>query len=853
MLKTLKRKIALVAVAALGAGALSIVAAPVANAVARNATLDTNAALATVLRAGDLSADPAYTFILSDPDTGAEDDGVVATATGTLAITYNGSSVSTLLAAAVTNGANTASSSIPGISINMEDTLNISTAGAITVDAGGIAAAAATTLATVTADPGTMIAGTYVISLTIDYDGAGAAAALTKSYTIVVGGTPSTITVTGTPTSVITGDTVTATVSLKDAAGLATHLDGTERLAITPSAASVGTSTINLTETQLGQGAGTATFTAVPTAGGSFTISVAPSAGTFGTGVTPPTAGSFAITVTSAASVVETATSIDSTVALESSNAALVAAVTANAGDGTNITVRVPVEQKELSVEAAFPANTTGDARFTVTATTSTTYLKVGDSKISAISGAKASASFNTVSPNVGDSVTIKVQTEDAADMGITFTYTAPVDAKMTITPDAAEIASKTGAALTFSAKLVDQWSRPRVAIPVAWTVSARNSGKNATAATDAAGVSNFTYTDTSTSTTVLTDTVTATATVNDSILVAFSSDVAVGSLTLAVTQPTVPGTTATYATTISAAGATKAAALVDSTPAAADNDTAQEQIQDQITVTGTVKNAAGTVLRGVKVVVTGTDGIFFAASGVLADVDVTTAARVKTVTVYSDATGIVAFQAAYTKSGTATITVDAEGVKQTWDMTVTQAANAVISASAAGSVVTATVTDRWGNPVPGVTVNFTAADGATLGAGASSISGSTNTSGKVSVVASSLTTGKYVITASHTGGDSAAAADTVYGMATGVASATATADVVAGGAVNTATTTAIDAVKSDVKAVSDTVATLSKAVTTIQSSVTELTSSFSAQIKSLSSAIAKISRAIAALSKRIK
>jgi len=277
-----------------------------------------------------------------------------------------------------------------------------------------------------------------------------------------------------------------------------------------------------------------------------------------------------------------------------------------------------------------------------------------------------------------------------------------------------------------------------------------------------------------------------------------------------------------------------------------------------------TVKNAAGTALAGVKVTVTAPAGGYIRDSAT---------AKVTTKDLYTNSSGQVTAEVWSEKVGDAVFTATVGTVSASQTIPYGTSNIATISAryvaltpataSVAGGnaqLMTAKVTDRFGNPVKGATVTFTEVGTGRL-TGTPAVTSSAGTS-EVDFTTLIGEAGTSEVTATITGYQELNAVDTV-GTTTGTKSAPFTTGATAGVGTSTAkltvtaaTATAspeVTAVKADVKAVSDTVATLSKAVTTIQSSVTELTTTFTAQIKSLSSAIAKISRAIAALSKKIK
>ena len=139
--------------------------------------------------------------------------------------------------------------------------------------------------------------------------------------------------------------------------------------------------------------------------------------------------------------------------------------------------------------------------------------------------------------------------------------------------------------------------------------------------------------------------------------------------------------------------------------------------------VTATVKNAAGTTLAGVAVT--------FAISGL-------TGAELHTtkVTVYTGADGVATTAISSIAAGKVTVTATAGGKSDTdyvyfKQKTVTE--SRTIAAVATENGVKATVTDRYGNVIEGVTVNATRASGTGFFAnGSSSTSGTTDKNGVV-------------------------------------------------------------------------------------------------------------------------
>jgi hypothetical protein len=236
----------------------------------------------------------------------------------------------------------------------------------------------------------------------------------------------------------------------------------------------------------------------------------------------------------------------------------------------------------------------------------------------------------------------------------------------------------------------------------------------------------------------------------------------------LAANRPTTPGTTATYDLVVTTS--TTASVTVDTTLDNSAND--QVKIADQVLITATIANAAGSNPQGVPVSVSGSQGVFFLQGSTVGEVPVGTQTNAKTtLSSYTGASGDYSFQAGFTKAGTATITVTSGTVSKTYSIKVVAGAAGIVSATAStGGVVVAKVTDLWGNPVSGATVSFVAASGALLGGNFPSLSASTGADGTASTVVTGPTaTGSYVVSATIAGGDSALAADTTNGVPAGV------------------------------------------------------------------------------------
>jgi hypothetical protein len=284
-------------------------------------------------------------------------------------------------------------------------------------------------------------------------------------------------------------------------------------------------------------------------------------------------------------------------------------------------------------------------------------------------------------------------------------------------------------------------------------TVTAAVTGKNPTtlalsAVTDALGQATFTFTDANTNTAV-NDVVTFTAGSTAATTISYGAN-APATVTLTSTGDTdvIAGTTATDISA-AAAGATGTSA----------------------TASAVVKNAGGAVLAGVPVtfVVTGLVG---------AEVHTTTA------TVYTDTTGTAVGKVSSYAAGKATVTATAGTITATDDIYFEQATPdeaRTIAISAVGGLVTATVKDRYGNVIKGVTVDASRTGTGYFGAGASTAQGLTDKDGKVEFNFVGSGTVKVAFTSATYGQTYAAAgydADAVNGTAiTAVTAGTTTAN----------------------------------------------------------------------------
>jgi len=278
-----------------------------------------------------------------------------------------------------------------------------------------------------------------------------------------------------------------------------------------------------------------------------------------------------------------------------------------------------------------------------------------------------------------------------------------------TVLPNLSTLRATPASAVSFNVTVADQFGNAVEKARVVMSWAGRNASTAATQVvgyTDATGVVALSYTDTALSTVTATaDTVTFTAydgtnsSTSTSTVTWVTTIVGTVVLTSTGDTDTIAGTTKTD---ISAA---KAGATATSATASA-----------------LVKDANGVIIVGVPVT--------FTVSGLVgAEVHTTTA------TVYTDATGTAVGNVSSYAAGTAVVTATAGTISATDNIyfsqqTLTEART--ISAVASGNNVIATVKDRYGNTIEGVTVNATRTGTGFFGTGASTATGVTNASGVI-------------------------------------------------------------------------------------------------------------------------
>jgi trimeric autotransporter adhesin len=260
------------------------------------------------------------------------------------------------------------------------------------------------------------------------------------------------------------------------------------------------------------------------------------------------------------------------------------------------------------------------------------------------------------------------------------------------------------GAGIAMTAQVKDQYGVAWASKSVTITTSGRNNPTATTAVTDASGKVTFTSADTSTSTTNIVDSVTFTSTVG-------------GTIT-AKTITLNYGNTAPSTVLLTAGSTTLGVTSLTTTylPIAAGKAGPSGTL---VTVSATVADASANAIAGTPVTWT------IAGTGC--------AIPTNKVTSYTAATGIATSSAYAWITGTCTVTATA-GTKTgtaslTWRSETASQARTV-SAAVNGTVVTATVKDRFGNGVKGVTVYATKSGAAYFGAGIGRTSSVTDANG---------------------------------------------------------------------------------------------------------------------------
>lgn len=333
---------------------------------------------------------------------------------------------------------------------------------------------------------------------------------------------------------------------------------------------------------------------------------------------------------------------------------------------------------------------------------------------------ANGNARFTIDDPNAADNDAVVVSAAvGAASVGNAgATWKTPAAAALSLTPPVQSV--QKGGTAAVVAQVTDQFG---AGVPVAHTLNYTVSGRNSKAgsvATNASGSAVISYVDASLSPLVTTDTIHVADTASP-----FSGDATVQYLNGPATAASVIVDTSNSGTTDGTCNASGHTARTD------------VALGTTTTVCVTVKNSQNEVLAGKSVV-------FTVSSGQVAKVGALGATSANSTTVTTDGSGNAFVDVTSTKSGSQTVSAIADSITGTNTVTYQtpppgSARNVKITptpvsiAPGASQKFTATVTDAFGNPVPGVGVLFTQSGPGNIG-GSSSSSLTTGTDGTAAV-----------------------------------------------------------------------------------------------------------------------
>jgi hypothetical protein len=583
------------------------------------------------------------------------------------------------------------------------------------------------------------VAGTYQVLVSVagtnrsQAAGSFVAGDVSTLYTFTTAGVPATVTITP------VGSTADATsvgrlvlVSLKDAAGNATvpgdaesinlssdktttYFTTTTSAASDPAAATSAT-TLGLGSANFVAASGTAALVRVAGAAGTTVISAA-GGGTIPASVSTQTSLKFlASTLTVSDNPV--LGQITATVAYPENGYGVLPTVSGNAATvyvsptSTSRSWRVKWTNSSTTTDAVARVTVT-DTDGYITGVSGATYTqavtiaaKGTATDAVALTGANFSVSTLKALAN-GKSYSVALLSAGSA--GTDLTTLAVTGQTITYIASAAKVAavgvtaftSAPASTVTQTVKLTDQFGAAVANAPITVTITGRNAAKSgAVIITDANGLASYALTDA------------GTAGTTDSL------DFASSSATKTAAATTITWGTVTVAT-VTLDGGNTTAGVANALPTVREITAGDGVESNQYGITATLKDANGVLLGGVPVT--------FSISGSGAAITsttingVTTSAGVATAKVYGWIAGtytVTAKAGAVTSTGTITFGHSVKGDER------------VISATVSGPIVTAKAVDRFGNPVPGVTIYATKTGQGYFGAGVTSTKADTNAAG---------------------------------------------------------------------------------------------------------------------------
>jgi len=578
------------------------------------------------------------------------------------------------------------------------------------------------------------VVGTYVIRMWHDADGDGAVGPTESNIdrTYSVGAAPTALTVTRINATFCASGSNGALVklALPTGTGLATG----EAIRVTPSTATADITKVNgsaVTYTP-----GTTTYydvTSTSFIGGVAWINVTDSASN-----TLSFAGQgsnvSAITGTTSLTAKTCETGDTGTTVIQGSTAGAAFTSITDGINGTSTTATIPLAAKTITYYSAFTSGaaagdyfkatvTDSNGRVTGSASQGITALAYDIAYVGAANATTATTIEGTFTVTLSPTATsqgFNVTTANGTSLvsGVTTAAVVTSDGTVSVSPSSV-LSLKTGGSITYTVTVRDKWYRAIPNAVVAMAITGRNANQtviNPTAVTSSTGAATFTLTDApAAGETSLTDSITFTATGAD------NSQKASSAVTInwSATGPVVGTVTILGGNNATTTG------VADSTPTWKDIAAGASGATGSLhTAVATVKDASGNLLAGVPVTFT---------------VEGTTAAVTSTTqTVYTGATGTASANVYAWIAGSYTVTATAGGVSGTSVYQFRQSGageERAISASVSGAVVTAKVVDRFGNPVPSVTVYATKTGAGYFGTGVLRTNGTTDNNGEVSFV----------------------------------------------------------------------------------------------------------------------
>ncbi|HVW79495.1 MAG TPA: Ig-like domain-containing protein [Mycobacteriales bacterium] len=344
------------------------------------------------------------------------------------------------------------------------------------------------------------------------------------------------------------------------------------------------------------------------------------------------------------------------------------------------------------------------------------------------VTGANGQATFTVNDPSAvnGDNATVSASVAGTSIGSATAHWATPVATTLSVQPAVKSV--QVGGTVTVTATVQDQFGNPVSGSPtLTYVVTGRNLGKTGTAG--AGGV--ITYTDAGTVPASHTDTISVTDATDH-----LSGSATVQYTTVAPVASTVVVDTSGHGTATSCGSASDTAA----TGVAAGAVTP---------VCALVEDSAGEPIAG--------DNVTFTVSNGTVGAHGATGSTTTTYQATTNGSGIAVADVSSTKSGAQTVTATADG--KSGSNTVTYAAptpaqaySVAVSPSTAAIAAggsqkfTATVTDKNGNPVPGVAVVYTQTGVGTVGNGANQVITASDGTVNVTVTTASTDTGSGAI-----------------------------------------------------------------------------------------------------------